>query len=188
MDILAHTIWASAGAKEINKLAEKNNKKIKINIAWAGFWGVFPDFFAFTIPFFLRFFYLFTGDISVSNFWSRPTEGEVLRHGASLAENLYQYSHSLVIWALVFIIVWYVYKRPRYELLGWALHILIDIPTHVLAFYPTPFLFPISEYRFPYGMQWSNTYFMIINYSLLLLIWGRILVSDLKVKYFKKTL
>ena len=89
---------------------------------------------------------------------------------------------------MVFIIVWFFYKRPRYELLGWALHILIDIPTHVLAFFPTPFLFPISEYRFSYGIQWSNIYFMIINYTLLLFVWIRILVRDLRLKYHTKTL
>jgi hypothetical protein len=54
--------------------------------------------------------------------------------------------------------------------LGWALHILIDIPSHAATFYPTPFLFPISNYRFTHGISWSNKWFMIINYSLLLLV------------------
>lgn len=186
MDIFAHTLWAAAGAREGNKIIEKKNKKFQINILWTGFWGVFPDFFAFAIPFFIRFYHVFTGSVLLSNFWQRPEEG-VLQQGADLAHNLYQYSHSLVIWAVVFCIVWFIYKRPRYELFGWALHILIDIPTHVLAFYPTPFLFPISDYRFPYGMQWSNRYFMIINYALLLVVWGRFLVIDFKGKYLSKS-
>jgi hypothetical protein len=102
--------------------------------------------------------------------------------GFNIAHTLYQYSHSLVIWAVVFLVVWAFYKRPRYELLGWALHILIDIPSHALSFYPTPFLFPISDYRFPYGIQWSNQVFMLINYSALLIVWGSILVKGLVAK------
>ncbi len=176
MDILAHTLWASAGAREANKISAQKNNKLNINVLWTGFWGVFPDLFAFSFPFFLRFYLLFTGKINADDFTGRPDIGNSV--GFDLAHTLYQYSHSLVIWALVFGVVWFIYKRPRYELLGWALHILIDIPTHVLAFFPTPFLFPISEYRFPYGMQWSNVYFMIINYSLLLLVWGRMLFTD----------
>lgn len=181
MDILAHTLWAAAGAKEINKISEKRNKKVKINIAWAGFWGVFPDFFAFSFLFISRLYLLFVGKLNADSFVGKPDIDSSV--GFNLAHNLYQYSHSLVIWALVFVVVWFIYKRPRYELLGWALHILIDIPTHVLAFYPTPFLFPVSDYRFPYGMQWSNTYFMIINYVLLLIVWVRMLFRDrMKVK------
>jgi hypothetical protein len=102
--------------------------------------------------------------------------------GFDLAAYLYQYSHSLVIWAAVFIIVWIVSRRPRWELLGWALHILIDIPSHVIDFYPTPFLFPISEYRFPYGIQWSNMWYMIINYSALAGVWIWIVIKKLQKK------
>ncbi len=180
MDIFAHTLWTTALSREANKVAKDKNK-FHINILWAGFWGIFPDLFAFTFPFVARFYLLLTGQMQTSGFLGRPDITHSV--GFSIAHNLYQYSHSLVIWAVVFAIVWFYYKRPRYELLGWALHILIDIPTHVLAFYPTPFLFPISNYKFPYGIQWSNTYFMIVNYSLLLLIWGRFFIKDLKAKY-----
>ena len=79
------------------------------------------------------------------------------------------------------IIVWLVFKRPRYELLGWTLHILIDIPSHSATFYPTPFLWPISDYRFLSGVSWSNPTYMVINYSLLAVVWTVIIV-----KYFKK--
>ncbi len=179
MDIFAHTLWTNAAARGANKLAEKKNKNFHLNVAWAAFWGVFPDLFAFSIPFAVRIISLLTGSTALSNFLQRPPVAEEGLHnsftGFDLAHNLYQYSHSLVIWAVVFLIVWAFYKRPRYELLGWALHILIDIPSHALAFYPTPFLFPISDYRFPYGISWSNQWYMIINYSALVLVWGGIM-------------
>lgn len=180
MDILAHTLWTNAAAQGGNAVAKKKNKKFYINPAWAAFFGVLPDFFAFAAPFILAIYQvLFLGS----------TFGGLSDHhrevgGFDLAGYLYQFSHSLVIFALVFILVWVISKRPRWELLGWALHILIDIPSHAISFYPTPFLFPISEYRFPYGVQWSNKWYMIINYSALLLVWGGIIWK----KYSKKNL
>jgi hypothetical protein len=179
MDILAHTLWTNAGARGANALAKKKNKKVHANVGWAAFWGVFPDFFAFTIPFVLIIFKIVTGQVSPASFG----EHHVPVAGFDLAHYLYQYSHSLVIWAIVFLIVWAIAKRPRYELFGWALHILIDIPSHTLSFFPTPFLFPISNYHFPYGLQWSNRWYMLINYSALVIIWSVILYK----KYHKKS-
>ena len=161
MDIFAHILWANAGARGANKIFAKKvyldkkigeNKKFSMSPFWTGFWGVFPDFFAFTIPFIIGMYNLLFNPSYEGGFGPH-----MMRHsGFDIAAYLYQFSHSLVIFALMFVLVWVIYKRPRYELLGWALHILIDIPSHVLAFYPTPFLFPISEYRVPYGLQWSN--------------------------------
>jgi hypothetical protein len=178
MDILAHTLWTNAAARGVNGVREKKGKPKAVHVGWTAFWGVFPDLFAFTIPFILVIFKIITGQMSVSSFGGHHLPVA----GFDLAAYLYQYSHSLVIFAIVFIVVWIISKRPRYELLGWALHILIDIPSHVIDFYPTPFLWPISQYRFPYGIQWSNVYYMIINYSALVGVWIFILVKKKKIK------
>jgi hypothetical protein len=174
MDILAHALWTNAGARKANQMFEKNDKP-KINWAWATFWGIFPDLFAFSIPFFVRFYSLIFGSISLSHFFQRPpvAEENVLSNGFSLAPHLYPYSHSIVIFSVAFIIVWIIYRRPRWELLGWALHIVIDIFSHSVDFYPTPFLFPISSYHFTHGIAWSNKWYMIINYTALLAVYGR---------------
>ncbi|MES2930212.1 MAG: hypothetical protein V4665_00290 [Patescibacteria group bacterium] len=158
MDILAHMLWANYGARAINK--KQGRRKRPINLPWVTFWGVFPDLFAFGIPIALGIF------ASIGNGFSDFHRPDML----GLPATLYQYSHSLVIWAAVFIIAWIASKRPRLDLLGWALHILIDIPSHSASFYPTPFLFPLSDYRFIHGVSWSNTTYMIINYILLLIV------------------
>jgi len=36
MDILAHTLWAKAGAKKVNKIFEEKNKP-KISVGWTAF-------------------------------------------------------------------------------------------------------------------------------------------------------
>lgn len=164
MDILAHMLWTNYGARVGNKTLQKKKKPL-VNLGWATFWGVFPDLFAFTMPFCIVIFNIIFNGQSVASV--RNHHG--LASGFDIASFLYQFSHSLVIWALVFILVWILSRRPRLVLLGWLLHILIDIPSHAASFYPTPFLFPISNYRFLHGVSWSNTWYMIINYSLLLL-------------------
>ncbi len=158
MDILAHMLWANYGAQAGN-LKLKKEKKPLINLTWVTFWSVFPDLFAFAIPIVIAIPAIIMNGFNLT----RPDM-------FGLPATLYQYSHSLVLWAIIFIFVWILAKRPRLELLGWLLHILIDIPSHSATFYPTPFLFPISEYRFKDGISWSNTTFMIINYSLLLIV------------------
>jgi hypothetical protein len=167
MDILAHTLWTTAIAREGNTVLEKKQKP-RIHVGWAAFWGVFPDLFAFTIP--------------VIGAVFRLISGGVLTTGSALAPFLYQFSHSLIIWAVVFVIVWSIRKRPPLVLLGWLLHILIDIPSHALNFYPTPFLFPLSHYRFPYGVSWANQWYMIVNYSLLAIVWIGIFLKSRKTK------
>lgn len=170
MDVFAHGFWSAAAATFAKE------KQQKISVGWSAFWGVFPDLFAFTVPFASRFFNLLSG---------HPQMEFVRDQNApqfALALTLYQYSHSLVIWAVVFGIVWAAYRRPRYELLAWLLHILIDIPTHTEQFFPTPMLFPISSYHFPYGISWGTRWFMIINYSLLVLMWLALFIKNRRKK------
>lgn len=158
-------LWANYGARAGNTELKKKNKPL-ISLPWVTFWGVFPDLFAFTIPFCIAIFGAIFGGQSLSSMRNH----HVLAGGFDIASFLYQYSHSIVIWGSVFIVVWILSKRPRLALLGWLLHILIDIPSHAGSFYPTPFLFPISDYRFMHGISWSNKWYMIINYSLLLIV------------------
>jgi hypothetical protein len=55
MDILAHTLWANAGARGANKLAEKRKGKFHINVGWTAFFGVIPDFFCIYYSFYFSF-------------------------------------------------------------------------------------------------------------------------------------
>lgn len=87
------------------------------------------------------------------------------------AQNLYNMTHSLIVFLVFFFIVWFVRKRPLYPLAAWALHIIIDIPTHSLELFPTPFLWPISDYRFD-GIGWNNPIIMVPNLILLAAIYG----------------
>ncbi len=173
MDIFAHGLWTAAAAKAVNiKLAEKKQKLL--SIPWTTFWGVFPDLFAFAIPFVYIFSGLLSGSLHLSDI-PRPHQVEPPTAGTyrviRLAQQLYNISHSAVIFAAVFLLAWLILRRPVWELCGWILHILIDIPTHSYQFYPTPVFWPLSSWKFTDGFSWSVPWFMIANYSAIVVVY-----------------
>ena len=51
---------------------------------------------------------------------------------------------------------------------GWALHIILDIGTHPAEYYPTRFLWPLSDAHFG-GISWRTPWFLLLDYALLAL-------------------
>lgn len=161
MDILAHGLWVGAVYKAINK---KNKRPLSVK--FAAFWGVFPDLFAFTIGFVWLFGNLLFGDTNLADL-PRPDSVEPAPRDTlpifRLTPLLYSLSHSAIIFFIVFGIVYFVFRRPVWELGGWFIHIILDIPTHSYQFYPTPFLWPLSDWKFN-GFSWGTLWFLIPNY------------------------
>ena len=85
---------------------------------------------------------------------------------------LYNATHSLVVFSFVFSVVWLVMGWFPYPLLGWLVHILVDIPTHRKAFFPTKIFYPFSDWCVD-GIYWGRAWFMILNYGLIIvgLVW-----------------
>ena len=155
MEIVAHALWATAAGKVANR------RIAKVGIVWFAIWTLLPDLFAFSPQVIVGLWYRFTG--------SAESHGLDFHHvGARwgwLNLNLYDIGHSLVIFVSVFLIVSAILRRPLWEMLGWALHILFDIPSHS-AHYPTPFLWPISSYYIA-GVSWRQWWFTALNYGIL---------------------
>ena len=83
--------------------------------------------------------------------------------------DLYDFSHSIVI-AFIFIgIAYKINKDFAFPMLAWPCHIIIDFFTHSIEFFPTPILWPVSDFRFD-GIPWSNPYILIINVICILLL------------------
>lgn len=168
MDVISHGLWAAAAAKTAN---EKVLKK-PISIKWATFWGFMPDVFAFAPLFIWLFYGLISGGINYSEI-PKPEEGHQMPADWSIAKLtlvLYSISHSLFIFIPVFFVIFLIYKKPQWVMCGWLFHILIDIPTHSYEFYPTPFLWPISDFKVN-GFSWGHPWFLIVNYALLIIVY-----------------
>ncbi len=153
------------GGNQSREQKRKNGRPIKVG--WATFWGVFPDLFAFTPLFSFLIFEAILGNVDFSSF-PQPDSVEPTRGGASVlfgvTGTLYSLSHSLIIFGAVLGLVYIFSKRFPWEMLGWLLHIVIDIPTHSYTFYPASFLWPLSDLKVN-GLSWANSRFMTVNYS-----------------------
>jgi len=170
MDIIAHGLWTTAAARVANR-SKKIEKPIKIG--WATFWGVFPDLFAFVPLFSFLIVEAVLGNVNLSHFPGpdslEPAQGDTL-FLFKLTGVLYSMSHSLIIFGLVVALIYLILKKFPLEMLGWLLHIVIDIPTHSYAFYPTPFLWPLSDIKLD-GLSWATSWFMALNYSALAVVY-----------------
>ena len=148
MDIFAHFLWTFA-------MYWKHPKR------WiAGIIGFMPDILSF-------------GVLTVVMILTRTP----MVHGArgmqsipSYVYTLYSITHSLVTFSVVAIILWFAARDWFWLIGGWLLHILIDIPSHTAGFFPTPILWPFSDFVLS-GVSWGTTWFMIANYSAIILVY-----------------
>lgn len=156
MDIFAHGLWS---------YAIFHRKKY----VWlAVLFGLLPDFLSFGIIFVMN---LFNG-----NFQRGPPAISSLPEWLFAAYNM---THSFVMFIFVFVLVYLTTKKWLWALTAWGIHILIDIPTHSTRFFPTPFLWPLSDYVFD-GTSLGTPWFMVLNYSALLIVF--ILIAHNKAK------
>ncbi len=80
--------------------------------------------------------------------------------------NNYDITHSLLITGAVWLALWRWKRDLAIPFLAWPIHILFDIPTHSVEFFPTPFLYPVSDFVVD-GFSWGQRWFMIANYTAL---------------------
>jgi len=134
---------------------------------------MFPDLFAFTIPIVWILGNVVVGQIPLANlphphgvYAGDPVTASILL----FADTLYTLSHSAIVFFSIIITARLVTKKIPWVLMGWGLHILMDIPTHAKAFYPTPVFWPLSNWTFD-GIPWATPWFILLNYSLLLVMY-----------------
>jgi len=207
MDTLSHGLWVTVLARGVNL---KSQNKIKVR--WMVLWGVLPDLFAFSPAVAWMLWQMFYKGVEFSHIPRPEIMPPEVRNTFLIfrfTETLYHMSHSFVIFFALFFLVWAIrwYKftypqksvatvlehshqqstrpTPYWEITGWFIHILIDIPSHSEVFYPTLFLWPLSDVRFD-GVSWGNKQFMITNYSCLLMVF--ILLSVFRRVKFRRGL
>ena len=85
----------------------------------------------------------------------------------SWAGLLYSGTHSLFLFTVTLVLIWALIGKPMWVVGAWGLHILIDIPTHSLELFPTPFLWPLSDFKVD-GLPWHSP--IVFGGNMLLLI------------------
>jgi hypothetical protein len=87
------------------------------------------------------------------------------------AQRFYDASHGLLIFAAVFLTVWLLRRKVFLPLAAWGIHIVIDIPAHCAELFPTPFLWPLSDFEVD-GIRWDSPVIMVPNFALLAILYA----------------
>lgn len=141
MDILSHGLYGGVAF----------GRRKKRDYLTAFLFGIGPDLVAFGTFFITSL--IFSGNVGKPSLESIP----------QYVFSIYDFSHSLVVYSIFLAILWFLGKRHFAKLtLGWPLHILVDIPTHDASFFPTPFLWPVSDFSID-GIPWSQPMIFIPN-------------------------
>lgn len=157
MDILSHGLYGGAAL----------GRKRRADFWLAFFFGIMPDLFAFGLPISHLLFSTLSGE--QVDFTRTPDEG--YRDIPAYVFSLYNISHSLVVFLATFLLIWLIRKKPLWEMGAWGLHVVMDIATHSERFFPTPFLWPLSDYTFS-GISWGEPIIFFPNLILLAVIYG----------------
>lgn len=154
MDILSHGLWGGVA------VGRKSRKSFWLAFAL----GVAPDLFSFGI-----FTAMVTLGLASGPDWSaRPPDPSLI---PDYVYSLYDITHSLVVFLAVFLAVWLWRKKPLWEMSAWAIHVMLDIFTHSENFFPTPFLWPLSDFHVD-GRSWGDPLIFIPNVLLLVALYG----------------
>jgi len=153
MDVISHGLWGGIA------FGRKNPK----NYITAFLIGLSPDAFSFGIFMIARML-----GFSKVNFAGGHMDQSLVPEYVHI---LYNITHSLIVFAVVFCLVWFFRKKPFWLLGAWGLHILIDIPSHSFDFFPTPFLWPVSDFMVN-GIGWGNPIIFFPNVAILIILYA----------------
>ena len=172
MDIVAHTLWAAAGATVIHRRRPLTRSTVLVTLVLAAV----PDVIH-LLP--IAGWWLFasgTFDALRSYAVAVPGQEPVLEPLVGLlSHHLHCVMHSAPIAALVTGAVWAARRTFWIPLLGWWSHVVIDVFTHSADYYAVPVLYPFTERGFD-GIAWTTPWFMVLNYVALVLVGTWLLV------------
>lgn len=84
---------------------------------------------------------------------------------------LYKLTHSLVLTLAVLGPIRLIWKPLFIPALAWPFHLVLDIFTHPLGLFQTPFLYPVSDYAFDGMAWWMHPWFIRAYWGLLPILW-----------------
>jgi hypothetical protein len=169
MDVFSHGLWGGIA------VGRRNRKSFLTAVAI----GMAPDVIAFGPWMVARL--LDQGTAFFSHLGKRPELAAIPEY----VHSIYNVTHSLIVFAVAFLIVWAIRRKPMLEMLAWGLHVCMDIPVHSLKFFPTPFLWPLSDFRVD-GVPWSRPYIFYPDWALLIILYGWFIYRKRKPRAPKK--
>jgi hypothetical protein len=170
MDIVAHGLWGGAA------FYPQGRKRF-----FAGFMiGMAPDLLSFGV------FHVMNPGWITMRLAGQISGPPALTILPPYLFHAYNVTHSLVVSAAVFFLLWLTTKHPPWLLGAWLLHVVCDIPTHTESYFPTPFLWPFPT-PFVDGIPWSTPWLMAANYATMILVYSAIFLYLRRERHASRT-
>ena len=174
MDIIAHGLWAGVGAGLMQRRWALSRRTVLLTVAMA----VLPDLLQ-LLPIAAWALFSKEGVAALGGYiQALPQFEPVLPPTVELLVfQLHCVMHSAVVAAAATMFLGVAMRSFWIPLLGWWLHIVIDVFSHSAEFYPSPVLYPITLRGFD-GVAWNTPWFIVVNYAALAcagtwLVWSR---------------
>ena len=148
MDVFSHGLWGGVAF----------GRRSRHDFYLAILFGMLPDLLSFGIFTPIRIASIVSGQ-RTGDLWSTNTI-------PTYVHTLYSITHSLVVFIALLGILYLFARRFAVPFLAYGLHILVDIPTHSDLFFPTPFLWPLSNFTVN-GIPWGEPIIYLPNIILL---------------------
>ena len=160
MDIVAHTLWAGVAVAVLRRYRPVSRRAVVATMGMAAL----PDV-AQLLPI-VAWWWFGEGTLAVVLAYATAVPG----HEPALPSTVQWFSHHLhcimhsaLVAGAVTLLLWLLTRRLWIPLLGWWLHIVIDVFTHSAEYYPAPVLYPITERGFD-GVAWNTPWALALNY------------------------
>jgi hypothetical protein len=114
LDILFRALWTTAAG-----IGARKKFMQPIDLRWLAPWSVLPDLIVFSVPAVVRIWRFLAG---VSKTLLPDGNGPHF----DWLWGLYNGTHSLLVFAVCFVAAWLLFRKPPLEMLGWALHMVIE--------------------------------------------------------------
>ena len=160
MDVLAHALWAGAGVLLARRRWTVTPRTAAATVALA----VAPD-----IPHLLPILgwsVFGAGNAATVKGYAIAVPGQepaLPPEVEWLSHNLHCVTHSAIVAAVTTLLLWIWLQSLWVPLLGWWSHVVIDVFTHSVDYYPSPVFWPITRQGVN-GVAWNTPLFMALNY------------------------
>jgi hypothetical protein len=182
MDIVSHALWAGAAAEAVRR-----RRSLRSRIVWTAVGlGILPDIAAvFPMVVWAALQPDVLGLVAAYITATPHTEPAIPAIVETMSHHAHCVTHSAVVAAMVSLVVWRKWPAIFPALVGWWLHIAIDIPTHSDDYYAVPFLYPLTYWGFD-GVAWKTPWVMAVNLTGLALAYAALLIRRGRNRYQRR--
>ena len=168
MDVLSHGLWATA----LGETLRRRGLATRGQVAGAAAFGLMPDLVALAPVSIWAIGAESSVDAVRAYIFAMPGTEPIMAPWAHMLEHhIHCSAHSLIVLGVVTLLSFWKFRWLRVPLVGWWLHIALDVPTHSQEYYAVTIFYPFTQWSFD-GIAWTHPAVLGFNYFALAMVYG----------------